>query len=327
MPKAKKLPSGSWRCQVYKNGKRHSFTVSDPTPAGRRKCERMAAEFAAQESNVSGTVEKVIEQYIDRKARSLSVTTLAAYRSLSRNAYGLIAHEDAATLSEAAVDAWLDTYRLNHTPKTIRNAYGLLCASVGKSFNVKLPDSVPADYYTPTDEDVKNLIEAVRGTDLERAVLLAAFATLREGEICALTVDDFTKDSVTVSKSMAWDGSGYIIKSPKTVTSARTVMLPEAIVERILDGKTDRIVKYTPKNLSTAFARKLKRTGLPKFRFHDLRAYAASIRHALGVPDVYIMADGGWKTDNILKTVYRRAMADKRRTFAEVSGEHFEKLI
>lgn len=327
MPKAKRLPSGSWHCQVYRNGKRYSFTVKDPSDAGRRKCERIAGDFADRAEHEEGFVITVINNYIERKSRTLSVSTLAAYRSLARNAYGLIAHEQAATLSQAAVEAWIAAYRVNHTPKTIRNAYGLLCASVGRSFNVTLPEAAEKDYYTPTDEDVRNLIEAVRGTDLERAVLLAAFATLREGEICALTVDDFTKDSVTVSRAMAWDGSGYVTKAPKTATSARTVMLPEAIVERILDGKTDRIVKYTPKNLSTAFARKLKRTGLPAFRFHDLRAYAASIRHALGVPDVYIMADGGWKTDNILKTVYRRAMADKRRTFAEVSGEHFEKLI
>ena len=71
MAKAKKLPSGSWRCLVYshsepmtdkagkpvmdaKTGKQkmrrvyESFTSDDPTSAGKREAERMAAVFAAQ---------------------------------------------------------------------------------------------------------------------------------------------------------------------------------------------------------------------------------------------------------------------------------------
>ena len=34
----------------------------------------------------------------------------------------------------------------------------------------------------------------------------------------------------------------------------------------------------------------LKRSGMPVFRFHDLRHYSASIQHALGIPDAYIIA-------------------------------------
>jgi len=57
MATAKKLSSGSWRCQVYdhtdENGKRHykSFTSSDPTPKGKRVAEKMAADFATEKEN------------------------------------------------------------------------------------------------------------------------------------------------------------------------------------------------------------------------------------------------------------------------------------
>ena len=61
MATAKKLPSGSWRCQVLSHteeytkpdgtiGKRKirkSFTCDDPTKRGKRLCEQMAAEWAA----------------------------------------------------------------------------------------------------------------------------------------------------------------------------------------------------------------------------------------------------------------------------------------
>ena len=60
MATAKKLPSGSWRCQVFSHyeyikqpdgsvKKRRiyqSFTSNDPTRAGKRKAEAMAAEFS-----------------------------------------------------------------------------------------------------------------------------------------------------------------------------------------------------------------------------------------------------------------------------------------
>lgn len=53
MATAKKLPSGSWRCQVYdytdENGKRHykSFTSTDQSAKGKREAERLAADYAA----------------------------------------------------------------------------------------------------------------------------------------------------------------------------------------------------------------------------------------------------------------------------------------
>lgn len=327
MPKAKKLPSGSWRCQVLINGKRRSFTVDDPSPAGRKKCEQIAAQAAVEGRQSTKTVKQEIDAYIESKKKSLSVSTLAAYKSMAENSYKLIGHVNAASLTDAAVQAWIDALVDKHSPKTVKNAYGLLSASCGHSFRVKLPQAKPTEYYTPTDKDIKTLLASVKGSDLERAVLLAAFGTLREGEVCALTVNDFTKNTVTVSKSMAWNGSGYVIKSPKTVESNRTITLPPKIIKRITKGKTDRIVDYTPKNLSQTFARKLKEIGLPPFRFHDLRAYSASVRHALGVPDAYILADGGWKTDSVMKRVYRRAMDDKRQEFSNISGKHFSKLV
>lgn len=329
MPKAKKLPSGSWRCRVMVNGKSHSITVDDPSPAGRRRCEQLAADYAAgsrQEAS-KGTVSDALGRYIQSREGLVSVTTLRSYRDLSRTAYAQILHLPLDQLTDNVVQKWIKTYSEGRSPKTVRNAYSLLCSAAGRTFDVVLPERRQIDYYTPTDEDVKAILAASKDTDLERAILLAAFGTLREGEICALTVKDFTEDTVTISKSMAWTGNGYVIKKPKTVSSIRTVSLPENIIEKIVSGKTDRIVEMHPRQLSQTFTRALKKAGLPVYRFHDLRAYAASVRHALGIPDQYIMADGGWRTDHILKTVYRRAMDDKRKEFSKISGEHFKSMV
>ena len=331
MPKAKKLPSGSWRCRVMAGGKRRSITVDDPSPAGRRRCEQLAAQMAAEyrveAEKDHDTVSAALANYISSRDGIASATTLRSYRVLADTAFTELDALPVSQIGDSDVQEWVKTYSEGRTPKTVRNAYSLLCSAVGRKFDVVLPERRPIDYYAPTDKDIQTLLKLTKGTDLERAILLAAFGTLREGEICALTVQDFTKNSVTVSKSMAFDGKDNIIKSPKTASSVRTVTLPAKIVNRILKGKTDRIVDMDPKALYHQFRKTIKASELPYFRFHDLRAYSASVRHALGVPDQYIMADGGWKTDHILKTVYRRAMEDQRKKFSKVSGDHFKALI
>ena len=59
------------------------------------------------------------------------------------------------------------------------------------------------------------------------------------------------------------------------------------------------------------------------FRFHDFRHYSASIMHAIGIPDQYIMARGGWKTDTVLKAVYRNVINDEQKKFTDKINSHF----
>ena len=66
-----------------------------------------------------------------------------------------------------------------------------------------------------------------------------------------------------------------------------------------------------PDYLSCQFPKFLDKHGLEKIRFHDLRHYAASVMHAIGIPDVYIMERGGWSTPHVMQKVYRHALADK----------------
>ena len=119
----------------------------------------------------------------------------------------------------------------------------------------------------------------------------------------------------------------FMDKAPKTVQSIRTIELPAEVISILKEGDSERVCALDPDDISYYFSKVLKKEKLPHFRFHDLRAYAASIRHALGIPDVYIMADGGWKTDTVLKQIYRRQMDDKRVEFSKVSNTHFSSIF
>lgn len=81
-----------------------------------------------------------------------------------------------------------------------------------------------------------------------------------------------------------------------------------------------------PHSITIMFQRMLDRNNINHFRFHDLRRYSASIRHALGIPDAYIMADGGWHSDKVLKSVYRHAMNNRKKEMSNIANSHFQKL-
>lgn len=171
---------------------------------------------------------------------------------------------------------------------------------------MKLPEKHRPDLYVPSDEDVRALLEHVSGTEMEIAILLAAFGPLRWGEICALTDQDIHGNIVSVNKSMVLNADNkWEIKTPKTYSSNREIEFLRPVIDK-MTGIEGRIVKATPTQITNRFRRALKFTHLPNtFRFHDLRHYAASIMHAIGIPDQYIMERGGWATDSVMKNVYR----------------------
>lgn len=48
--------------------------------------------------------------------------------------------------------------------------------------------------------------------------------------------------------------------------------------------------------------------------------------HAIGIPDVYIMDRGGWKSDATLKKIYRGTIEDYKQKFVDQTNTYFEKM-
>ena len=106
MATARKLPSGSWRCQVYSHTERiynkktdewkdrrvyESFTSDDPSPAGKREAELAAAQFAAtkqgRKSMRNMPLSQAMEDYIESRSNVLSPSTLRDYRRMKEQSY------------------------------------------------------------------------------------------------------------------------------------------------------------------------------------------------------------------------------------------------
>ncbi len=339
MAKARKLPSGHWRCLVYDykdaSGKRHykSFTAST-----KKEAELKAAQFAIckNDGETHGengqTVQQCVQKYIEQKKNVLSPTTYKNYLSSLNTLLVEISEEKVLALNSGKIQAWVGSISIGRKPKTVKNAYGLLIAAIGLyypdlHFKVKLPQSEKPNLYVPTDKDIKILMSYFQEKDIDMfiACSLAAFGTLRRSEVCALTADDVHGNVIRINKAMVLDTENqWIIKTTKNTSSTRDVELPKFVVD--IFPKEGNIVPLTPSQVTNRFINALTRMDIPKFRFHDLRHYSASIMHAIGVPDVYIMQRGGWSSDSTLKNIYRGSMDDFQRKFTDITNNHFEKI-
>lgn len=338
MATCKELPSGQWNLRgFYKNSITGEIFRPSFTAASKTEVKRMYREWEAEKESTESrdmTVSECIEKYITVKTSALSPATIAGYRRIQRNRFESIGSRKLRDLTDADLQSYVSTLCEKYSPKTVRNSYALLIASVNmfskKQFSVTLPSLIPKEYHIPTDEDVRELIKSASNT-LRLAICLAAIGTLREGEISAIYYHDvdYENGGLWVRRDMVKDERGnWVIKEiPKTASSVRFVPLPESVMKMIGIGEPDELIyKKRPTTTNHNFARLRDKLGL-RCRFHDLRHYSASILHALGVPDQYIMERGGWRSDNVLKAVYRNTLSDQTVKFARISNEHFGTLL
>ena len=343
MPTARKLPSGSWRCQVFSHyetvdGKRKriykSFTSDDPSRAGKDAAEQAASLYrmSKKSSGHSMLFKDAADLYISGVEAVLSTRTIQSYKGIKRLYLSTLFNTDINDITQEDVQAVINTYALTLSPKTVRNIHGFISAVLSKyrpdfALRTVLPKKVRPDLYVPSDGDIKRLMAFCEGTEMELPILLAAFGPMRRGEICALESKHINGRIVHVYRNMVInENNEWIIKQPKNYAGDRYIEYP-AFVAKKWKGITGRLVTLNPNQITHRFADMLDEAGLPHFRFHDLRHYSASIQHALGIPDSYIMQRGGWSSDTVLKEVYRHAMDDKAKQMNKVANDHFSELM
>lgn len=338
MAKARKLPSGKWNCCVYshtdKDGKKHYASFTADT---KQEAQRQAATFQVNKKNEDRPQEiligKAIEKYIDSKSNILSPSTIKEYKRYTKY-YIPLSNIKVGALSSVDIQDFVNDISVGKNPKTVRNIYSLLISAVrlysDRNFHVTLPQKKIPERNIPTDKDVKNLIENANPT-LKLAIILGSQG-LRRGEIAALRFKDVLSDfnAIYIHADMVLGENGWVYKEiPKTSSSTRRIVLPKQIISMMEKGERnddDYVLGVLPSTITSDFINLRNKLGL-KCRFHDLRHYAASILHSIGVPDVYIMERNGWSSDGVLKSVYRNSLSDKSAHFTSIANDYFEKNI
>lgn len=329
MEKFRLLPSGKYNLQKYdytdENGKRHykSFT-------GRTKGEirDAVAEWKNTRTKTPASVLVVsdaFQAYFDLKQNVLSPSTLRGYEGIKKNYIDThqIGRMPVGKVKTPMVQAWVSGIAAGHTPKTVRNAYGLLTAVLSvyapdTRLTVTLPQKERTALYCPDKGEIHAVLDVIRADGnkpIEIAVLLGAFIPARRSEICALTYGDIEGNVVTINKAMVHTPkNGWIIKKTKTTNSTRTVSVPQFVADAIPTGRPkDRVVPLTPDYITTKFAKYVKAAGVTPFRFHDLRHFGASMLLTV-MSRRYVQDRGGWSSPYTMERVYNNVIdAEKAR--------------
>lgn len=316
--KAERLNSGNYRCKVYlgkdKDGRKKYKSI---TGASRKAVEAEAARFALlNRAEVGNTVERAMDEFIDSRRATKSPSTIRGYVGIKRrmvNRFPWLTNKKVCNVTTSDIQIVTDELTKICSPKTVTNETALLVSSLKQAGAVIdspiLPQKVKPTYNIPSNETVRYIIDLSRGTQLEVPILLAAFAPLRRGEICALSWDDIDRDWIHVRHDMVRDEHGdWVIKAPKTLSSDRVIRMDHAVIERMHEVG---LCEMTPNSLTQAFQRFLKRNNIERFRLHDLRHWCCSYLHSIGVPDVYIMQRSGHSDYSTLRKIYTHTLQDQ----------------
>ena len=370
MPTAKRLPSGSWRCQVYshsiiktdKNGnivydkdgkpkkKRiyESFTSDDTSRRGKIEAEAMANDFLMNRkgkgkkrlSDGNMTLLEGIEKYIAQHEESLSPTTLRDYNITKRNGFQDIMFMKIKDFDEDILQDAVNReskrfskVRIKNpkpiSAKRLRNEYGLI-RTVLKKYRkdidfeeISLPKVPPRQ---PELIQPEIILDIIRGTDIELAVLLAMWLSFSQSEIRGLTKSkSIDGDYITIREVVVDGANGATRKSiGKNKYRNRRHKMPAYIKNLVDQVNGDILVPMNGNMLYRKWIQLLDRNHLPHITFHDLRHVNASVMALLRIPDKYAQERGGWKSDKVMKAVYQQTFSDEREAVDKRIDEYFE---
>lgn len=355
MATAKKLPSGSWRVQVYAGkdaaGKPQYRSFTRPTKK-EAEYEAMTWQLHYKEisrDSTSMTLADAMDKYIASKDGILSPSTLRGYDTIRRTALPELMPVKLNRLTPQMVQEAINRASKPYvddkgrsrqrTPKTLRNIHGLLSAVLSEynpnlQLHTTLPQKERKEQQILEPEQIAVLLKVVSGTEMEIPILLAVWLCMRTSEILGLTWDcvDFKRGTVTVKKALVrGKNNEWIEKTTKTTSSTRTISAPDYILDKLKAAKeqatTDYVVNIKGNGLYKRLKVILRRNNLPDIRFHDLRHTSASVMLMLNIPDMYAQRRGGWSTNHTMKAVYQHLMDTKRSAVDTVIDEYFYGLV
>ena len=302
----------------------------DPEVAHTKALAIKTGIMQEKKNPASMTVGEAIDRYIENKDAVLSPATVAGYRRMRKNNLQELMEVSLPALTQERVQRAINAMAKDHSPKSVRNAHGLLSAALAEYWpdmvlRTTLPQKRRYDAAVPSDSDIGAIMEAARRSKDELPILLAVWMGLRMSEILGLKWEDIDGNVLHIRRALVDEGE----KTTKSYSSQRDLILPDYI-KVLLDREPrrgDHILYLTRRTLYCRFQALCKRAGVQHYRFHDLRHINASVMLALGVPNKYAQERMGHATDNMLKTVYQHTMSAEQMAISQKVDDYFNQKL
>ena len=270
-----------------------------------------------------------LEQWLAVAKTTVSLMTYSSYSEIVKNVVGPYFRKRGTKLTELTAKDIQDFYieKLKKVKaSSVIHYHALIHRALKYAVKIDVLPVNPADkverprmerfvgsFYDA--DEMKELLEASKGTKLEIPIMLAAFYGLRRSEVLGLRWDavNFDMGTITIKHtvtSCSVEGKVVFIKQnqTKTKSSMRTLPLVGFVRDRLLALKAEQEANrklcgksynrehlgyicvneigdlMKPHYVSDGFKKLLKKNALREIRFHDLRHSCASLLLANGVP-------------------------------------------
>lgn len=314
---------GRWECQIVLGDGRRKSVYGRTQHEALRKMRDVERAQDQGDPIATGhqTVGAYLSSWLEAMRPNLRPRTWTRYEQLVRVHGGAIsglaltklAPEHLERLYADRIAAGVGAMTVRHLHARLHRALtqaarrGLVGRNVASL--VSPPRAPRHEMVTLTEEQTRAFLRAATGERLEGLYVLAVTTGMRQGELLALRWANVDIDggSLQVRQSLQFVGGGeYVFTAPKTAKSRRKVELTKVAVaalrrhralqveerlaaaggwedlDLVFANEVGRPIDGT--NLARrSYARILKRAGLKRIRFHDLRHTAATLLLGRGI--------------------------------------------
>jgi integrase len=310
-------PNGSWeaRYRAADGGRRSVYGPTRREAQDRLRAALAAADNGirpvSQVLTVGAWLDEWLEASVRPRLRPATVTSYqATVRLYLRPAIGRI---PLARLTPEDVGRMVNglTARRELSPTTVRYALTILRIALRRAVRsgravrnvaelIDQPRAVRHEVRPLSIEEVSRFLASVRGDRLETLYITAIGLGLRQGELLGLRWADVDLDGGSLTVTHSLSGATRQLAEPKTDQSHRTIRLGSEVAAALRDHRRvqleDRIRAGSAwvdtghvfatatgrpldgTNVTHRFQAALKRAGMRRQRFHDLRHASATLR-------------------------------------------------
>lgn len=280
---------------------------------------------------------------INYMVRRLKPTTIQGYeRNINAYILPFLSEKPLEVVNYSIIDdfvAKMGSQGLSNTSivyvlATLSKMYSYAVKRRYASFNPLLTYDYPRknsyQYTTLTQEEMENLLIAVRDTDEFPALLLACHYGLRRGEACGVNTKDIVSNVLYIRRTSTQIHGKTVTTTPKN-DKVRCVKLLEDDTKALADydrkrkkNKSGALMRnsdgatVTPNAINKRLRKHLRELGLPRVRFHDLRHSYATIMMQNGINPKIVSTVLGHSSVDITLDLYSHCCVDMQDACLQV---------